>query len=184
MVTVTVPGVLPVVGETVITWPPVVVVALAVKIAAPPPCSDTLSVCACGAAPPIWKLIGDTEAGVTTIVGEAGGGPPPTVRFTWNVAVADVVVTVTVPVYVPAPSPVAFMPTCTLPATLALNVGTIQFVEAVAPEIATGAPFRVMLTFCVVVDPPTCTLKFAGFGLAANPVVPPPPPPNVSVTGT
>src|SRR5438128_11849957 len=48
-------------------------------------------------------------------------------------------------------------------------------------KICTAAPLLVMVTFCAAAVPPTCTLKFTGFGLATNPAVPPP---IVSVTGT
>src|ERR1700722_3029870 len=62
-------GVVPLPGETDSQVPPVFVVAVAEKAAAPPPASETKMACACGLALPIWKLTGASDAGLTVIVG-------------------------------------------------------------------------------------------------------------------
>ena len=112
-------------GETASHVPPVLVVAVAVKAKAPPPDKATEIVCACGAAPPIWKLTGASVTGVTMTVGPPGV-PPPTVRLTWKVITPDAVVAVTVPVYPPGKRPRAFTLTLTLP-TVPDRDGRSQF---------------------------------------------------------
>ncbi len=68
MVTTTFPGVVPFVGETDNHWPPPDVMADALNATDPPPAIETVTVCAAGLAPPIWKVTGLSEAGLTAIV--------------------------------------------------------------------------------------------------------------------
>ena len=62
-------GVLPLPGETDNQLPPLVVEAVALKAAAPPPLIETEIFCPGGLALPIWKMTGASDAGLTVIVG-------------------------------------------------------------------------------------------------------------------
>src|SRR6185436_20702851 len=156
MLTVALPGVLPLAGETESQEPPEVAEALAEKVSVPPPDIEMERVCGCGVAPPTVKLTGDSVTGLTITVGPLAP-PPPTTSVTGRVSVPDAVFTVTVPLYVPGNRPSAFTLMVTLPELLPCD-GSNQFCPVVVvadTELTVVAkPLNVTWTVCAGALPP------------------------------
>src|SRR6266853_1157778 len=109
MVTTTLPGVVPFVGDSDNHWPPPDVMADALNATDPPPAIETVTVCAAGLAPPIWKVTGLSEAGLTERV--AFGAMVNVTAIVCGLlatVVGCVAVRVTVAVYVPVRRPNGF----------------------------------------------------------------------------
>ena len=120
--TTTFPGVVPVVGLTDSQLPPDAVVADALKATAPPPAIETAMVCEPGFAPPIWKTTGESDDGLTVMVGAFE-----TVNATLitTVLAAPGEVRLICPLYVPGDNPAPFAVTVSV---TGLDELTVAFV--------------------------------------------------------